>query len=119
MTLYFLFPLHFVFPEIKFQSLGTGYLSPEKARLDVKIWVKLLLHPYLCQPNLQLQCHLFIFIALFFDNLWKFAKILVLWSFLKILFHLPKLFCRPEKYGFTIGISFFNFSVDEFLIGNC
>lgn len=43
-----------------------------------------------------------------------FAKLLILYSLLKILFYPVKLFCHPVQYGFSIiCIEPFNFSVEE------
>ena len=78
----------------KFQSLEGEYLPPEKANLDAKILVKLLLQLFLCLIILQFQCHLFVVLALvswsFIASI--FAKILVFWSLLSFLLYLLKLF---------------------------
>ena len=55
---------YFVLPEIKLQSEEVEHLLSEEANLDPRILARLWLYPRLCQPNLQLQCHIFVFLAL-------------------------------------------------------
>lgn len=51
-----------------FQSLKTEHLPPENSDLDAKILLELLLHPHLCLPDFQQQCHLGEFLILIFNR---------------------------------------------------